>query len=137
MTRAGKSYRSSTPKEPKEHKREKMKRLENYRVAKAQAKKFVIPGLIAIVASIFFLFVSMYGFKGTKLQRRERPQDILFNADNVGDVLEKDKLTQQILAAMKNQASDVFGEKPEEVELEPQEKKEKEPEKAEEEPQKA
>ncbi|KAG0032134.1 hypothetical protein BGZ81_011623 [Podila clonocystis] len=123
MTRAGKSYRSTTPKEPKEPKREKMKRLENYRIAKAQAKKFVIPGLIAIVASVFFLFVAMYGFKGTKLERRERPQDMLFNADALG-ALDKDTLTQQVLAAMKNQASDVFGEKPEEVEVEPQEKKE-------------
>ncbi|KAG0093568.1 hypothetical protein BGZ93_004151 [Podila epicladia] len=131
MTRAGKSYRSSTPKEPKEPKREKIKRLENYRVAKAQAKKFVIPGLIAVLASIFFLFVAMYGFKGTKLQRRERAQDMLFNADKVANTLNKDALTQQILAAMKNQASDVFGEKSEEVEFEPQEKKkeEEEPEK--------
>ncbi|KAF9319800.1 hypothetical protein BG003_008094 [Podila horticola] len=130
MTRAGKSYRSSTPKEPKEPKREKMKRLENYRVAKAQAKKFVIPGLIAIVASIFFLFVGMYGFKGSKLERRERSRDVNFNSGSVvGDAFDKDALTQKVLAAMKDQASEVFGEKPEEVDFEPQEK-EKEPEKA-------
>ncbi|KAF9138339.1 hypothetical protein BGX30_009268 [Mortierella sp. GBA39] len=67
MTRASKSYRSTTPKETRETKAEKAKRLENYRVAKAQAKKFVIPGIIAIIASLFFLFVSMYGFKGTKM----------------------------------------------------------------------
>ncbi|KAF9396534.1 hypothetical protein CPC16_000642 [Podila verticillata] len=122
MTRAGKSYRSSTPKEPKEPKREKLKRLENYRVAKAQARRFVIPGIIAVVASIAFLFVAMYGFKGTKLERRVRPKDMLVNPDSLGDVLNKDKLTQQILAAM-NQASDVFGEKPDGVDVEPEEKK--------------
>ncbi|KAH7046295.1 hypothetical protein BKA57DRAFT_494075 [Linnemannia elongata] len=67
MTRASKSYRSTASKEPRETKAERAKRLENYRVAKAQAKKFVIPGIIVIIASLFFLFVSMYGFKGTKM----------------------------------------------------------------------
>ncbi|KAF9391004.1 hypothetical protein CPB97_007757 [Podila verticillata] len=131
MTRAGKSYRSSTPKEPKEPKREKLKRLESYRVAKAQARKFVIPGIIAVVASIFFLFVTMYGFKGTKLERRERLQDTLFNADGVGDAFNKDKLAQKILTAM-SQASDVVGEKSDEVDVEPVEKEKKKEEKKEE-----
>ena len=27
----------------------------------------MIPGIIAVIASLFFLFVSMYGFKGTKM----------------------------------------------------------------------
>ncbi|KAF9921695.1 hypothetical protein FBU30_008233 [Linnemannia zychae] len=71
MTRSSKSYRSSTPKEPKETRAAKQKRLENYRIAKNQAKKFVIPGIIAIIASLFFLFVAMYGFKGTKMKGLE------------------------------------------------------------------
>ncbi|KAF9346791.1 hypothetical protein BGX26_001698 [Mortierella sp. AD094] len=70
MTRAGKSYRSSAPREPKEHKAQKLKRLEDYRHAKAQAKKFVIPGIIAVVLCVFFLFGTMYGFKGTGVARR-------------------------------------------------------------------
>ncbi|KAG0273670.1 hypothetical protein BGZ95_010534 [Linnemannia exigua] len=83
MTRASKSYRSTTPKEPKESKVEKQKRLENYRIAKNQAKKFVIPGIIAVIASLFFLFVAMYGFKGTKfdgagLARGRSATDMIF-----------------------------------------------------------
>ncbi|KAF9132141.1 hypothetical protein BGW39_000717 [Mortierella sp. 14UC] len=67
MARISNSYRPTTPKEAKETKAEKQKRLENYRIAKTQAKKFVIPGIIAVIASVFFLFVSMYGLKGTKI----------------------------------------------------------------------
>ncbi|KAG0378036.1 MAG: hypothetical protein J3R72DRAFT_455256 [Linnemannia gamsii] len=83
MTRASKSYRSTTPKEPKETKAEKQQRLENYRIAKTQAKKFVIPGMIAVIASLFFLFVAMYGFKGTKfdgagLARGRSATDMIF-----------------------------------------------------------
>ncbi|KAG0287020.1 hypothetical protein BGZ96_008994 [Linnemannia gamsii] len=113
MARASKSYRSKTPKE-RETKAEKAKRLEHYRVAKAQAKKFVIPGIIAVIASIFFLFVSMYGFKGTKMDRmvaRGRSgSDMLFEearknfAKNFGAKLEettKKELKTQIFEAFK------------------------------------
>ncbi|KAG0046089.1 hypothetical protein BGZ83_008716 [Gryganskiella cystojenkinii] len=69
---------SGTPKEPREHKLEKRKRLENYRVAKAQAKKYVIPGIIAVLVCVFLMFGTMYGFRGTKSPRRERALDRLY-----------------------------------------------------------
>ncbi|KAG0312652.1 hypothetical protein BGZ97_010977 [Linnemannia gamsii] len=109
MTRASKSYRSTTPKETRETKAERAKRLENYRIAKAQAKKFVIPGIIAVIASIFFLFVAMYGFKGTKMDRMvtrgRSASDMLFEearknfANNFGAA--KEELKAQILEAFK------------------------------------
>ncbi|KAG0214046.1 hypothetical protein BGX28_002912 [Mortierella sp. GBA30] len=79
MTRTSRSYRSTTPKEPKEAKADKRKRLENYRVAKQQAKKFVIPGILAVLVCLFLLFGSLYGFKGSKMQPRDRTrQEVLF-----------------------------------------------------------
>ncbi|KAF9206073.1 hypothetical protein BGZ49_003042 [Haplosporangium sp. Z 27] len=66
MARAGRSYVVSGPREVKEHKTQKLKRIEENRKAKAQAKKFVIPGMIAVVLCMFFLFVAMYGFKGRR-----------------------------------------------------------------------
>ncbi|KAF9961822.1 hypothetical protein BGZ70_008196 [Mortierella alpina] len=81
MTRASKSYRSTAVKEPKEAKADRLKRLENYRVAKQQAKKFVIPGILAVLLGLFFLFGTMYGFRGAKVQRRNRtPQDMIYEA---------------------------------------------------------
>ncbi|KAF9152580.1 hypothetical protein BGX21_000326 [Mortierella sp. AD011] len=65
MTRAGNSYRSSAPRKPKEHKAQRLKRLEDYRHAKAQAKKYVIPGIIVVLVCVFLLLVAKYGFKGT------------------------------------------------------------------------
>ncbi|KAI8363144.1 hypothetical protein B0O80DRAFT_7055 [Mortierella sp. GBAus27b] len=53
-------------KQHKETKAEKTKRLEGYRVAK-EAKKFVIPGIVALFACVFFLFASKYGIKGSKV----------------------------------------------------------------------
>ncbi|GJJ71269.1 hypothetical protein EMPS_03619 [Entomortierella parvispora] len=79
MTRASKSYRSGTPKEPKETRIEKQKRLANYKVAKDQAKKFVIPGIIAVLVCVFLLFGTMYGFRGTKTgSRRQRVSDLMY-----------------------------------------------------------
>ncbi|KAF9582034.1 hypothetical protein BGW38_000745 [Lunasporangiospora selenospora] len=71
MTRSSRSFRATGPKELKESKADKEKRLENYRVAKAQAKKFVIPGIVAILACVAFLFVGLYGFKGTTRMERQ------------------------------------------------------------------
>ncbi|KAF8947272.1 hypothetical protein BGZ47_009766 [Haplosporangium gracile] len=107
MTRASKSYRSTTPKEPRETKAEKAKRLENYRVAKAQAKKFVIPGIIAVIAFLFFLFVSMYGLKGAKMDgtvaHGRSASDILFEeahrdfANHFGGKVDPEKATREEL----------------------------------------
>ncbi|KAF9962603.1 hypothetical protein BGZ72_000023 [Mortierella alpina] len=90
MTRASKSYRSTAVKEPKEAKADRRKRLENYRVAKQQAKKFVIPGILAVLIGLFFLFGTMYGFRGgAKVQRRNRtPQDMIYEAAAQGPDLE-------------------------------------------------
>ncbi|KAF9091059.1 hypothetical protein BGX29_002679 [Mortierella sp. GBA35] len=108
MTRTSKSYRSTTPKEPKETKAKKMKRLENYRVAKAQAKKFVIPGIIAVIASVFLLFVSMYGFKGTRSAGfRRSPTDMILeqarrNLLNIDpEEVMRQQLKSQIFQALK------------------------------------
>ncbi|KAF9937567.1 hypothetical protein BGZ67_001078 [Mortierella alpina] len=129
MTRASRSYRSTAVKEPKEAKADRLKRLENYRVAKQQAKKvrrptigsalvvmtlttsfskrlssltksllifiqFVIPGILALLIGLFFLFGTMYGFRGgAKVQRRNRtPQDMIYEAAANGPDLETTKL---------------------------------------------
>ncbi|KAF9574306.1 hypothetical protein EC968_006813 [Mortierella alpina] len=92
MTRASKSYRSTAVKQPKEAKADKLKRLENYRVAKQQAKKFVIPGILAVLIGLFFLFGTLYGFRGSKVQRRNRtPQDMIYEAAANGPDLEATK----------------------------------------------
>ncbi|KAK3809253.1 MAG: hypothetical protein J3Q66DRAFT_405276 [Benniella sp.] len=68
MARGGKSVVTNAPKQPKETKAEKEKRLEHQRIAREQAKKFVIPGIIAILACVAFLLVNKYGLRGTKLK---------------------------------------------------------------------
>ncbi|KAF9103579.1 hypothetical protein BGX27_010509 [Mortierella sp. AM989] len=78
MARSGKSYISTAPKEPRENKAQKLKRLEEYRQAKAQTKKFVIPGIIAVCLCLLVLFTTMYGFKGTR--RRDEMDDAILKA---------------------------------------------------------
>ncbi|KAF9430041.1 hypothetical protein BGZ94_008567 [Podila epigama] len=114
MTRAGKSYRSTTPREPKEPKQEKLKRIENYRVARQQARKFIVPGIIAVFLCLFLLFGAMYGFKGTKIERRNRPEDMLFGGA-FGE-REKEALLQEFRKAL-SKASDVFGDAAEELDM--------------------
>ncbi|KAF9909348.1 hypothetical protein EC991_008733 [Linnemannia zychae] len=87
MTRTSKSYRSTTPKEPKE-------------------SKFVIPGIVAVIASLFLLFVSMYGFKGTKfdsagMARGRSATDMIFEQArrNFANQVDPEEATRQQLKA--------------------------------------
>ncbi|KAF9918383.1 hypothetical protein BX616_009065 [Lobosporangium transversale] len=80
------SVRSSASKAPKENKAEKMRRIENYRLARAQAKKYVIPGLVAFLAAVFALFAVKYGFSGSKKAGHIK-DNTLFNQNNVKDAL--------------------------------------------------
>ncbi|KAG0351875.1 hypothetical protein BGZ54_003059 [Gamsiella multidivaricata] len=63
------SSNSTTSKEHEKFKVEKMKGLENYRVAKAQSKKFVIPGIVVLLSCMFVLFGVVYGSTGSELER--------------------------------------------------------------------
>ncbi|KAF8923759.1 hypothetical protein BGZ58_002581 [Dissophora ornata] len=125
MTRAGKSYRSATPKTQKESKAEKQKRMENYRLAKAQAKKvglfpldprgFVIPGLIALLAFIFILFKIKYDYRGSKAVNTGLAQDIIFGAAQEAiqgfDTEEsREQLTNKILEVLAEQEEEEQGE---------------------------
>ncbi|KAG0345810.1 hypothetical protein BG004_003017 [Podila humilis] len=74
--------------------------------------------MIAVLVSVFLLFGAMYGFKGTKIERRiDRVRDAIFK-QGLADALNKEGMTQQIVDAM-NKAHDVFGQPMEEVETGP------------------
>ncbi|KAI1314494.1 hypothetical protein EDD11_002111 [Mortierella claussenii] len=86
---------------------EKHKRLENNRIAKSQAKKFVIPGIIALLACIVALFGTMYGFSGSKLRRH---QDMIHqaakaNGFDVHTEATHEELTKLIQKAMQDRES--------------------------------
>ncbi|KAF9357742.1 hypothetical protein BGX34_009231 [Mortierella sp. NVP85] len=110
MARGGKSVITNAPKQPKETKAEKEKRLEHQRIAREQTKKFVIPGIIAILACVVLLLVNKYGLKGTKSAAPATPP--LFDSDYLkGDMFKGIDIEKLIRDAAKSASLDLTSDK--------------------------
>ncbi|KAF9941216.1 hypothetical protein BGZ65_004707 [Modicella reniformis] len=116
------------PKQHKETKSEKEKRMESNRIARERAKKFVIPGIIALIACVAFLFLNKYGLTGTKSKKAPLSTDeIVYKAasdarEQFTSPTNQDEMTKQILEALEKMKPEDFLKLKEDIEKRDQEK---------------